>query len=76
MSANIQVVKPYEESQKPTEFLHDAFISYSRNDKVFASRIEKALEGYAPLRTSISLNGGSKSSAMRRISLGLSTSQR
>ncbi len=35
-----------------SEKLHDAFISYSRKDKVFASLIEKALENYTPPKSS------------------------
>ena len=31
-------------------FLHDAFISYSRKDKAFAAKLEKALEDYSPPR--------------------------
>jgi WD40 repeat protein len=34
--------------EREMEYLHDAFISYSRKDKSFASLIEKALESYAP----------------------------
>lgn len=35
-----------------SEKLHDAFISYSRKDKVFASLVEKALENYTPPKSS------------------------
>ncbi len=33
--------------------MHDAFVSYSRKDKVFASLIEKALENYTPPKSSV-----------------------
>jgi len=35
------------DTQKPT-FIHDVFISYSRKDKEFAKKLEKALEDYRP----------------------------
>jgi tetratricopeptide (TPR) repeat protein len=37
------------DTEKPT-FPNDAFISYSRQDKEFAARLEKALEDYKPPR--------------------------
>ncbi len=35
------------ESDNPT-FLNDAFISYSRKDREFAAKLEKALNNYKP----------------------------
>lgn len=32
----------------PSNYKHDAFISYSRHDEVFADKVERAFEGYKP----------------------------
>lgn len=37
-------------TQIPTRTQHDAFISYSRQDKAFAALLEQALETYRPPR--------------------------
>ncbi len=37
-----------EETVQKKTYQYDAFISYSREDKVFAEKLEKALEGFNP----------------------------
>lgn len=56
--------------------IYDAFISYSRKDKEFASRLEKALEAYRPSKDlAKNLNHSailiSFAMKMKRISQGL-----
>jgi hypothetical protein len=46
--ANAKDTPTGKETAQEQQFLHDAFVSYSRKDKSFAVQLEKALEGYRP----------------------------
>jgi hypothetical protein len=37
-----------EDDKNQQSFVNDAFLSYSRKDREFAARLEKALEAYKP----------------------------